>query len=99
MGRAASALADGVERALEGVTRAGSADKQLADGRLRIAGNGAERRTIEGNGAPAEHALAMVHHRSLEDRLLVTAARRLTREETHRHGVIAGRGQFDAVLG
>ena len=94
---AAGALADGVERALEGLDGAGALDEELTDGRLRAARHGADRARVGRDVTPAEHLLAVVHDRGLEDGLELAAPGRLAREEAGGDGVVAGGGQGDAL--
>ena len=99
MRRAASALADRVERVLERLAGAGAPDEQLQDGRPRVARHGTDRRAVDGHLAPAEHALSVVHHRGLENRLLLAAPPGIAREEAHRDRVVARRRQLHLFLG
>ncbi len=92
-GRAAGALADREEHALEVGGRAGGAatHEELADARHRPARERPDGADVDGDVAPAEHLLAVVQDGSLEDRLLATAAGGALREEAHRHRQIAPR--------
>jgi hypothetical protein len=96
VGGAAGALADRIEDLLEGLARRDPADEQLADRGARVARDRADRRVVDGDVAPAEDALAVVHDRGLEDRLALAAPGRALREEHRRDGVVAGRRQRDA---
>src|SRR5207237_4317639 len=79
--RAPRALADGEEHALEGVARAASLDEELADRRHRVARHRAEGAWIDGDVAPTEDALAVMHDGGFEDGLLRTTAGGRTGEE------------------
>src|SRR5262249_14959686 len=90
---APGALADHEVDALEDRGRAGAADEELADAGHRRTRHRAESRGVDGHVAPAENFLSVVDDRALEDGLLAAPARRVLREEAHRHSVVARRRQ------
>ena len=88
-GARARAIANRVEHALEAVPGTRATDEQLAERWARATGDRPECAHVHGHVAPRDHALTMMQHRRLEHGLLLSAERRLRREEAHGHRVVA----------
>ena len=101
-GRQLADAADDVELALEGVLvvlEAGARlDDELAHDRPRPVGRLADVLRVDGDVAPAEHALALDADVELEHRLELVAPPLVGRQEAHRDAIAAAVGQLEVHL-